>query len=82
MIRFATPPVDINEDAKMKNGMANKVYFCDAVKSSCATEATETCDKNAITKTLDNPKETATGTPRNKNRNSKKNKITVIMISP
>ena len=25
IIRFATPPVDMNEDAKIKNGMASRV---------------------------------------------------------
>ncbi len=49
--------------------MANKVYFCDAFNNCSATDETESTDKNAITSTLDNPSDTATGTPKNKNRN-------------
>ena len=77
MIRLATPPVDIKLEARIKNGIANKVYFCDAVNNCKATEETESGDKKAMTNTLDKPNDTATGTPKNKKRNNNKNKVRV-----
>jgi hypothetical protein len=64
MIRFATPPVDINDEARMKNGMANSVEWpSKASNSVCATDAMELSENQSRNRIEDRPSDTAIGTP-------------------
>ena len=62
MIRCATPPVDMKDDARMKNGIASSVACpSNASKSVCATEASELSEKISRKRIDEKPRLTAIG---------------------
>ncbi len=68
MIRRATPPVVMKDEARMKKGMARSVKWpSKASKSVCAMEASEVSENHKRNSMDDRPSETAIGTPINRN---------------
>ncbi len=78
IIRLATSPFDMKVEAKIKNGIARSVYFCPEENNDRATEDIESVEKNAMINTLERPKDTAIGTPKNNNVSTSANKINEI----
>src|SRR6056297_3808487 len=60
MIRCATPPVVMNDEARMKNGIASRVK-CPSKASNrvCAMEASEDSENHSRNSVEDNPSATA-----------------------